>query len=153
MKALINKLIQQDKPTIMTEDAEAKADDSDCYYTPEDPHTTILSPVKSPAAPLEKVELKAEESVAQWFKLFAILEGYCEANQGHWTARQSNQRQLAGIIKKWRKLQLQLFHAPIAFIRTHRRQLRRKGQRPGQDLIAVTVRSVLFRTLRIFVIN
>jgi hypothetical protein len=32
---------------------EAKADDSD-YYTPEDPHTTILSPVKSPA-PIEKV--------------------------------------------------------------------------------------------------
>ena len=39
----------------MTEENEAKADDSD-YYTPEDPHTTILSPVKSPTAPIEKVK-------------------------------------------------------------------------------------------------
>lgn len=38
----------------MMEEIEAKADDSD-YYTPEDPHTTILSPVKSPSAPIEKV--------------------------------------------------------------------------------------------------
>lgn len=40
---------------MMGEEAEAKADDSD-YYTPEDPHTTILSPVKSPSGPLEKVK-------------------------------------------------------------------------------------------------
>lgn len=40
----------------MTEEAETKADDSgDDFYTPEEPHTTILSPVKSPSDPLEKV--------------------------------------------------------------------------------------------------
>lgn len=38
-----------------SEEAEIKADDSD-YYTPEDPHTTILSPVKSASpTPVEKV--------------------------------------------------------------------------------------------------
>jgi hypothetical protein len=47
-------LFVQDKG-IMMEEVETKADDSD-YYTPEDPHTTILSPVKSPSAtPIEKV--------------------------------------------------------------------------------------------------
>lgn len=39
---------------MMTEGAEAKADDSD-YYTPEDPHTNILSPVKSERT-VEKVK-------------------------------------------------------------------------------------------------
>lgn len=39
---------------MMGEEVEAKAEDSD-YYTPEDPHTTILSPVKSPSGALEKV--------------------------------------------------------------------------------------------------
>jgi hypothetical protein len=38
----------------MVDETEVKADDSD-YYTPEDPHTTILSPVKSPSEPVEKV--------------------------------------------------------------------------------------------------
>lgn len=37
----------------MINEVETKADDSD-YYTPEDPHTTILSPVK-PTEPVEKV--------------------------------------------------------------------------------------------------
>lgn len=40
----------------MMEEVEAKADDSD-YYTPEDTHTTILSPVKSPTGAIEKVSL------------------------------------------------------------------------------------------------
>lgn len=40
----------------MMEEVETKADDSD-YYTPEDPHTTILSPVKSPSETIEKVNL------------------------------------------------------------------------------------------------
>lgn len=40
---------------MMAEESEVKAEDSD-YYTPEDPHTNILSPVKSPSGPLiEKV--------------------------------------------------------------------------------------------------
>lgn len=38
----------------MVDEVEVKADDSD-YYTPEDPHTTILSPVKSPSGAVEKV--------------------------------------------------------------------------------------------------
>lgn len=38
----------------MADEIEAKADDSD-YYTPEDPHTTILSPIKSPTGQVEKV--------------------------------------------------------------------------------------------------
>lgn len=38
---------------MMKDGAEAKAEDSD-YYTPEDPHTNILSPVKS-ERPIEKV--------------------------------------------------------------------------------------------------
>ncbi|CRL07618.1 CLUMA_CG020583, isoform A [Clunio marinus] len=46
----------EDKATMMTEEVETKADDSD-YYTPEDPHTTILSPVKSPSAQLEKRDI------------------------------------------------------------------------------------------------
>lgn len=39
---------------MMKEEVEAKADDSD-YYTPEDPHINILSPVKSPSGSTEKV--------------------------------------------------------------------------------------------------
>lgn len=38
----------------MAEEIEVKAEDSD-YYTPEDPHTNILSPVKSPSGQIEKV--------------------------------------------------------------------------------------------------
>lgn len=43
---------------MMPEGGEIKAEDSD-YYTPEDPHTTILSPVKSPSDPIEKVSSNA----------------------------------------------------------------------------------------------
>lgn len=55
--------IFQDKATMIGEEVEAKADDSD-YYTPEDPHTTILSPVKSPSGPLEKVCFSEHRHVA-----------------------------------------------------------------------------------------
>jgi len=45
----------------MIEEAEAKADDSD-YFTPEDPQTTILSPVKSNnSTPVEKVNTRPHE--------------------------------------------------------------------------------------------
>lgn len=39
---------------MMAEDNDTKAEDSD-YYTPEDPHTNILSPAKSPSGQVEKV--------------------------------------------------------------------------------------------------
>ena len=46
---------------MMAEEGETKADDSD-YYTPEDPHTNILSPVKS-ERPVEKVNICIKEKL------------------------------------------------------------------------------------------
>ena len=40
---------------MMPEEVAIRAEDSDNYYTPEDPHTTILSPVKSQSGVIEKV--------------------------------------------------------------------------------------------------
>lgn len=60
---------------MMGEEGEAKADDSD-YYTPEDPHTTILSPVKSPSGQLEKV---CNSTLDQCTDLtFVLAERHCD---------------------------------------------------------------------------
>jgi hypothetical protein len=93
----------QDKATM--EETEIKADDSD-YYTPEDPHTTILSPVKSPTDSIEKVNLLSNFLMNQNLTKFIFLEGHCQAiscYKRHRTPRQSNISKLAGIDKKfWR---------------------------------------------------
>lgn len=69
-----NQVFFQDKATMMAEGSEAKADDSD-YYTPEDPHTNILSPVKS-ERPIEKVNFDAYLMTGKL--IFFPLEGHCD---------------------------------------------------------------------------
>lgn len=61
---------------MMKEEVEAKADDSD-YYTPEDPHINILSPVKSPSESTEKV------SSIQMVKSLRLTKFYSQTERHH----------------------------------------------------------------------
>lgn len=82
---------------MMAEEVEVKADDSD-YYTPEDPHTTILSPVKSPSGQLDKVSCLKLSSFNFSLTTICPSERHPDAissNQRHGTSRQPDFRQFA----------------------------------------------------------